>query len=96
VWSLPYVGESDTGGLLDIGLRPIWVLLVELLDGVVRFDVTWDCPCVIFGSIAFPVDEVLNAVSSSPARVEDLIDFVFLVAAYYLGWQRWRSLLVLR
>ena len=86
MWSSFDIGKSDTGGLLDVGLGLVWVLLVELLDGVVRFDVAWDCPCAVFRSVAFPVDEVLNAIPSCPVRVEDLIDFVPLVSAYYLRW----------
>ena len=89
------IGKSDASGLLDIGFGLIWILLVELLDQVVCFDVAWDCPCAVFGSVAFAVNEVLDAVSSFLARVADLIDFLPFVAAYYLWWRRWGAFLVL-
>ena len=81
MWSFFDVGESDTGGLLEVGLRPIWVLLVELLDGIVCFNVAWDCPCAIFRSIAFPVNEVLDAVPKVPG-----LSGMYQPQTLYVGW----------
>ena len=53
-------------------------------------------PEVMFGSIAFPLDEVLDASSSLPGCYDFFNLVFFLVAFDYYRWGRWWFLLVCR